>query len=181
MVQGCDKRPPLLWLLVWNSLLLPVLVSTVSNKPFLATLVALTSPLSVSWSVVVSNQRSFEACELVLASSEALYVVQPRTTTTGMWPLFCFHSSQRDSAVSQVTTNALNQYDQYNSINATHTTYAPNKQAIFFVLFSFILSFCHIFSPVLYFPIWQCMLECSQSRKCNKKKQMQQSLYRVFF
>ena len=55
MVQGCDKRPLLLWLLVWNSLLLPVLVSTVSNKPFLATLVALTSPLSVSWSVVVSN------------------------------------------------------------------------------------------------------------------------------
>ena len=51
MVQGCDKRPLLLWLLVWNSLLLPVLVSTVSNKPFLATLGALTSPLSVSWSV----------------------------------------------------------------------------------------------------------------------------------
>ena len=33
MVQGCDKRPLLLWLLVCNSLLLPLLVSAVSYKP----------------------------------------------------------------------------------------------------------------------------------------------------
>ena len=33
MVQGCDKRPLLLWLLVCYSQLLPLLVSAVSYKP----------------------------------------------------------------------------------------------------------------------------------------------------